>query len=320
MPTRPLPDLKSIQDAKQRIHARIGQTPVMTSRLLNQKSSAKLFFKCENLQKTGAFKFRGASNAVWSLPSDMAQFGVATHSSGNHGAALSLAAKHRGITAHVVVPENSVVSKVNAIKAYGGQVYFCEPTQAAREARLDEVLKSTGASPVHPYDDARTISGQGTAALELLEQVDQLDCIITPIGGGGLSSGTAIVAKSQHPPLKVYAAEPSGANDAARSLQQGSIIDDFSPNTICDGLRARLGVMNFAILDRFLDQIIEVDDDETLNAMRLIWHIMKMIIEPSCATVLAAVLKRPDLFENRSVGLILSGGNVDLDQLPWIKQ
>jgi threonine dehydratase len=295
-------------------HAHV--TPVLRSRSLDALAGAELFFKCENFQRVGAFKFRGACNAVWSLTDDEAARGVVTHSSGNHGAALALAARTRGIPAHVVVPEGAVKSKVAAILAYGATVHRCAPTQAAREDSAAQLQRATGAQLVHPFTDARVIAGQGTAALELLASAGPLDIVIAPVGGGGLASGTAIAVHGVAPGTQVIGAEPEGAPDAFESLRRGERIAEQTPDTVCDGLRAIIGAPNFAALQAHDVAVLLVSDSETLAAMRLVWERLKILIEPSCATVLAAVLRYPDRFAGRRIGLILSGGNVDLDALP----
>ena len=312
-----VPDFAAVERAAERIAPYIAATPVLHSSSIDALAGAELHFKCENFQRVGAFKFRGASNAVWSLDADIAHRGVVTHSSGNHGAALALAARSRGIAAHVIVPEGAVPSKVAAIKTFGATVHCCAPTQAAREAMADEVARSTGATMIHPYTNPDVIAGQGTAALELIREHGPFDSIVAPISGGGLLCGTAIVTRALLPDASVHGAEPSGADDAARSLAAGTRIDNFTPDTICDGLRALLGEINFTILQQMKVSVMTVSDVETIAAMRLIFERLKIIVEPSCATVLAAVLRNRDVFAGKRIGLILSGGNVDLDHLPW---
>ena len=311
--------IQDIRQAAERLAGRVHRTPVMTSSRLGEAlgPGTRLHFKCENFQRTGAFKIRGATNAVLSLSDDDARRGVATHSSGNHGAALAAAASARGIPCHVVVPEGAVPSKVHAIEAYGGRVIRCAPTQAAREQGLEEVLNETGATMVHPYDDERIIAGQGTTGLELIEDVSDLDVMIVPVGGGGLISGCATAAAALKPGMPVIGAEPAGADDAARSLEAGAIIDEFTPATVADGLRARIGERNFAIMRESVAEVVTVDDEATLEAMRDIWHTMKIIVEPSCAVVLAAARKISDRLAGRNIGLVLSGGNVDLDRIQF---
>jgi threonine dehydratase len=290
----------------------------MRSQSLDAMAGASLFFKCENFQRVGAFKFRGACNAVWSLPDAAAARGVVTHSSGNHGAALALAARTRGIACHVIVPEGAVRSKVEAIENYGATVHRCKATIDAREQAAEEVRQQTGATLVHPYADPAVIAGQGTAAREFIAEVGTLDALIAPMGGGGLISGSAIAAASLAPGTAVFAAEPAGAADTQASLLSGGRISDFVPDTICDGLRALVGEINFEIIRERRVEVLTVTDEETISAMRLIWQRLKIIVEPSGAIVLAAVLRHRERFAGARVGMILSGGNVDLDALPWI--
>ena len=309
------PTLADVRAAAARIAAHAVVTPVLRNDTLDALAGAALHFKCEHLQRGGAFKFRGACNAVWALSNEEAARGVVTHSSGNHGAALALAARTRGITAHIVVPEGAVAAKLANIARAGGVIHRCAPTQAAREAACAEVQQQTGATLVHPYADARVIAGQGTAALELLQQVPSLDAVITPIGGGGLLSGTAIVCRALASRIAIVGAEPAGADDAARSLARGERVTDVIPDTVCDGLRATLGAPNLAILREHAVDIVTVTDAEVLAAMRLVWSELKQTIEPSSATVLAAVLQQRERFRGQRIGLVLSGGNVDLDTL-----
>lgn len=315
--TSPTLDIRAVEAASARIAAHAAVTPVLRSRSIDALAGAEIHFKCENLQRIGAFKFRGACNAVWALDDASAARGVVTHSSGNHGAALALAARTRGIPAHVIVPEGAVRTKVEAIEAYGATVHRCAPTQAAREQAAADVAAATGARLVHPYADVDVIAGQGTAVLELVEQAGPLDAVITPIGGGGLISGTAIACAGRAPATRVLAAEPAGASDAWSALASGTRPDPFKPETICDGLRALVGELNLDILRRHGVEILRVDDEATIAAMRLIWTRMKLIVEPSAAIVLAAVLAERERFRGQRIGLILSGGNVDLDALPW---
>jgi threonine dehydratase len=306
-----------IERAAERIapHARV--TPVLHAASLDELAGAQLLFKCENFQRMGAFKFRGACNAVWSLADDVAARGVVTHSSGNHGAALALAARTRGIPAHVVVPEGAVATKVAAIARYGAAVHVCAPTLAARDAMADSIQRATGATLIHPYTDERVIAGQGTAACELIREAKTLDVLMAPIGGGGLIGGSAIAARALVPDIRIVAAEPEGAAEAHASLQRGQRITDRIPETISDGLRATLGEINFGLLRDNAVRVLLASDAETIAAMRLIWERLKIVIEPSSAVTLAAVLRHRDEFAGRRVGIILSGGNVDLDQLPW---
>jgi threonine dehydratase len=315
--SRALPSLAQIRDAAARIAPYAVVTAVLRSAALDALSGAELHFKCENLQHGGAFKFRGACNAVWALSDAQAVHGVVTHSSGNHGNALALAATTRGIAAHVVVPEGAVRAKVEAIERAGAILHRCAPTQAAREAMCADVQRSTGAELVHPYADTRVMAGQGTVALELLQQVPDLDMLITPVGGGGLASGVAIAAHALNPGIMLFGAEPSGADDAAQSLARGERVGDIVPDTLCDGLRALIGLSNLEALRQHQVQVITVSDAETIAAMQLIWSELKQVVEVSSATVLAAILKQPERFAGRHVGLVITGGNVDLQALPW---
>ena len=315
--TAELPDFAAIERAVQRIAAHVARTPTLRSRSIDALASASLVFKCENFQRAGAFKFRGACNAVWSLAEEIAARGVVTHSSGNHGAALALAARTRGIPARVVVPEGAVKSKLAAIEAYGATLHFCAATIAAREAAAAQLQAETGAELVHPYTDPRVIAGQGTAALELLREAGDLDALVAPIGGGGLIGGSAIAAKALNPNIEIYGAEPAGADDAYESLRRGQRVTDIVPNTVCDGLRGTIGEINLALLRRYGVRVLTVDDGRTTAAQRLVFERMKIVIEPSSAIALAAVLGHPEIFRDRRVGIIFSGGNVDLDKLSW---
>jgi threonine dehydratase len=310
-------DLAAIRAAHARIRPHVHRTPVLTSRSLDAAADATLFFKCENLQKVGAFKARGACNAVFSLDETEAARGVVTHSSGNHGAAVAWAAARRGIRAWVVMPENSAEVKTAAVRGLGAIVRFCAPTLEARDTTCAAVQAETGALLVHPYDDWRVIAGQGTAALELLEQVPDLDAVITPVGGGGLLSGTAIASRGIKPSIDIYGAEPAGADDAWRSLQSGHIVPQTDPRTIADGLRSSLGVKTFAVLSTLVEAIGTTSEQAIVQAMRLTWDKLKLIIEPSSAVPLAALLERKLPVAGRRVGIVISGGNVDLDRLPW---
>jgi len=313
------PDLLAIRDAHQRIAARIHRTPVLTSKSLNEIAGAEIYFKCENLQKTGSFKIRGATNAVFSLSEEEAKHGVVAPSSGNHAAALALAARARGIPAWLIMPSNSSAVKKRAVEAYGGTITECEPNMASREATASEVMKRTGAHLVHPYNDARVIAGQGTAAIELLEDVPDLNVIITPVSGGGLLSGTAIAAKSLKAKIRVIGAEPKNADDAYRSLASEKIEPAAKTETIADGLRATLCPLTFSILRERLDEISLVAEDEIISTMLLLWERMKIVVEPSGAVAAAPVLLRRIRAEAKKIGVILSGGNVDLQRLPWMK-
>lgn len=312
-----LPDFDQIRAAAARIAPHATVTPVLRSAALDALAGAELHFKCENFQRGGAFKFRGACNAVWSLAGEEARAGVVTHSSGNHGTALALAAATRGIPAHVVVPEGAVQAKLALIERAGAVLHRCAPNQSAREASAAEVQQATGAQLVHPYADDRVMAGQGTIALELLAQVPALDALITPVGGGGLASGVAIAAHGLRPGLPLFGAEPAGADDAARSLAVGERVQSVVPDTLCDGLRALIGQPNLAALREHAIDVITVSDEETIAAMRLLWRELRIVVEVSSATVLAAVLKSGERFAGRHVGLVLTGGNVDLDALPW---
>lgn len=310
--------LADIRAAHTRIRNRIHRTPVMTSATLDAKAGAQLFFKCENLQKIGAFKARGATNAVALLSDDEAKRGVVTHSSGNHAAALARAAKLRGIPAYIVMPSNSPQAKLASVRRYGAEVILCEPTLAARESTANSVVERTGAAFIHPYNDARVMAGQGTIALELLEDVPDLTDILCPVGGGGLISGISAAVKSINPEIHVFGVEPEGANDAAQSLAAGRIIPCTSPNTIADGLRGSLGELTFAEIQRHVDGIVTVSETEIVHAMRTIWEVLKIIVEPSGAVAYGALVDGQLDMPGRRVGIVLTGGNLDLDTLPWM--
>ena len=312
------PTIDQIREASKRIEAITHRTAVMTARSIDHVCQCKVFFKCENLQKVGAFKARGAANAVLSLSDREASKGVATHSSGNHAAAVAYAAECRGIKAFVVMPENASPVKKAAVKGYGAEIIYCESTQKAREEALAKVVEKTGAAFIHPYNDYRVIAGQAVAALELLEEVPDLDMLIAPVGGGGLLSGTALTAEALNPAIEVFGAEPAGADDAFRSMQAGRIIPMEKPDTIADGLRTSLGSLTFPIIQQHVKEIITVSDSKTIDAMRLVWQRMKIIIEPSSAVAVAALIDNKHLITGKKIGLIISGGNVDLDNLPWI--
>ena len=302
--------LEKVREAAVRLEGVAHHTPVMTSEAIDDLAGRQLVFKCENLQKAGAFKFRGAWNAVASLSDEEAERGVCTHSSGNHAQALALAAQMRGIAAHIVMPDNVAPIKLNAVEGYGAAITLCEPTLKAREAVLAELQRESGAVLVHPYDDARIIAGQGTAALELLAQAE-LDAIITPIGGGGLLSGTCIATRGTAPEVVLYGAEPAGADDAAQSLASGELVPQLAPDTICDGLLSSLGKLTWPILRDHLAAIITVDDDAVRQAMRLLWEQLELLVEPSGAVGLAAALSPGFQSDAQRVGIILTGGNVD---------
>ncbi len=312
-----IPTFENIQKAAERIRPFANRTPVLTSRTLDERFGTKLFFKCENFQKVGAFKFRGACNAVFSLSEQEARRGVATHSSGNHAAALALAAKFRGIPSYVVMPENSPKIKINAVEGYGAKITFCKPTLEAREIVLQEVIGKTGAAFIHPYDNFHVIAGQGTTALELLEEIPDLDIILASVSGGGLLGGTAVAAKGISPHIQIIGAEPEGADDAYRSLQTGKLIPQTNPRTIADGLRTQLSERTFHILQKHNCSVVTVSEAGIVAGMRLIWERMKIIIEPSASVTIGALLEKRIDTAGKRVGVILSGGNVDLEQLPW---
>jgi threonine dehydratase len=309
--------LDRIRAAHEQIRPHIHRTPVITSARLDEASEASLFFKCENFQKIGAFKARGATNAVFALDEMTARRGVATHSSGNHGAAVARAAKLRRIPAHIVMPSNSAKVKIRAVESYDAKVIFCEPTEEAREVACAEVIKKTGATLIHSFENENVIAGQGTATVELLEDVPDLDVIMCPVGGGGLLSGAAIAAKSMRPQIKVIAVEPANADDAAQSFRAGRRLVTEKKFTIADGLRTNIGEPNFAIVLRYVDGIVAVSEEGIVSAMRTIWETMKIVIEPSAAVPYAAILERSIDIGGKRVGIILTGGNVDLDALPW---
>lgn len=313
-------DLAAIRAAHDRIRPHIYRTPVLTNARLNAACGGKLFFKCENLQKVGAFKARGATNAVFSLADVEALRGVATHSSGNHAAAVARAAKLRGIPAHIVMPSNSAKPKIRVVEGYGGKITFCDPTQAAREEMCARILETTLATMVHPFEDERVMAGQGTAVLELMEDVRDLDLVLCPVGGGGLLCGTAVAGKAVRPQLQIIGTEPAGADDAARSFRTGVRTPLTKVDTIADGLRTTVGQPNFAIIQANVDNIVTVSEAAIVAAMRLIWEAVKIVIEPSAAVPYAAILENKVAVANRRVGIILTGGNVDLDTLPWIEQ
>ena len=310
-------DLDAIRAALERIRPYIHRTPVLTSSRLDQASGALLFFKCENFQKVGAFKARGAANAVFALDHEAARRGVATHSSGNHGAAVARAAQLRGVPAHVVMPSNSAKVKIRAVESYGAHVVFCEPAEQAREMKCAEVIEKTDATLIHSFENEHVIAGQGTAAIELLEDVSDLHVIMCPVGGGGLLSGTAIAAKSMWPKIKVLAVEPANADDAAQSFRAGRRLVTEKKFTIADGLRTNIGEPNFAIVQRYVDDIVTVTEEAIVSAMRTIWETMKIVVEPSAAVPFAAIQQRKIDIAGERVGIILTGGNVDLDALPW---
>jgi len=308
---------ETLIDVQKRIEPYIHRTPVLTSKLLNETSGAQLFFKCENFQKMGAFKMRGATNAILSLSESERQKGVVTHSSGNFAQAVSLAAKKLGIKAYIVMPENAPQVKKNGVKTYNGEIIECESTPEAREATATRIKDEKGASFLHPSNQDEVILGNGTAAMELLEDYPDLDILMTPVGGGGLIAGTALAVHYFTENCKVIGGEPMVADDAYRSLLSGKIEYNTTFNTVADGLRTHLGDRNFPIIQKYVDRIIRVEENEIIEAMRLIWERMKIIIEPSCAVPFAALLKNKEEFKNKKVGIILSGGNVDLSNLPF---
>jgi len=310
-------NLDTIRAAHQRIRPYVHRTPVLTNSWLNDACRATLFFKCENFQKVGAFKARGATNAVFALDDETAQRGVATHSSGNHGAAVARAAKLRGIPAHIVMPSNSAKVKIRSVESYGAHVVFCEPTEESREIQCAEVINKTGATLIHSFENEHVIAGQGTAAMELLEDVPNLDVIMCPVGGGGLLSGTAIAARSTRPQITVIAVEPENADDAAQSFRAGRRLVTEKKFTMADGLRTNIGEPNFAIVQQYVDGIVTVSEEAIVSAMRTIWETMKIVIEPSATVPYAAIQESKIDIGGKRVGIILTGGNVDLDALPW---
>jgi len=309
--------LHSIQEAHARIRDKIHRTPMMTSEVLNALTGSRLHFKCENLQKVGAFKARGATNAVFLLSQAEAARGVITHSSGNHAAALARAAGLRGIPAYIVMPSNAPQAKQAAVRRYGGEIILCEPTLAARESTALQVKERTGAAFIHPYDDLRVMAGQGTTAIEMLEDVPDMDVILCPVGGGGQLSGIAVAAKSLKPDIRVVGVEPAGADDAARSLKAGRILPMLDPKTIADGLKTSLGEKPFAEIIRWVDDIVTVQEESIVRGMRQIWEVMKLLVEPSGAVGYSAVLEGRGNLSGQRIGIILSGGNLDLERLPW---
>lgn len=316
--TMTIPTYDDVLIAHERIKPYIHETPVLTSRFLNELTGAELFFKCENLQKAGAFKVRGASNAVFGLTEAQAAVGVATHSSGNHALSLSYAAGQRGIPVTVVMPRTAPQAKKDAVRGYGGTIVECEPSTSSREAVFADVVAESGADFVHPYNDPRVIAGQATCAKELLSQVDNLDAVIAPIGGGGMISGTCLTLSALAPQVKIYAAEPLNADDAARSFKAGYIIADDAPETVADGLKVPLKDLTWHFVSNHVTDILTATEDEIVDAMKLIWKRMKIVVEPSSAVPLATILKNPELFRGKRVGVIITGGNVDLDKLPWL--
>lgn len=314
-----LPSFDDVKAAHERIKPHIHRTPVLTSTYFNDLTGAELFFKCENFQKAGAFKVRGASNAVFGLSDEDAVRGVATHSSGNHGLSLSYAAGRRGIPVSVVVPRTAPEAKKEAMRGYGATVVECEPSTSSREAVFAEVVAKSGADFVHPYNDPRVIAGQGTCSLEFMEQTEGLDAMIAPIGGGGMISGTCLTLSNIAPHVEIYAAEPEQADDAYRSFKAGHIIADDAPVTVADGLKVPLKERTWHFVSNHVTDILLASEQEIIDAMYLTWQRMKIVIEPSCAVPLATILKNPEVFRGKRVGVIITGGNVDLNSLPWMQ-
>ncbi|WP_421763665.1 threonine ammonia-lyase [Ekhidna sp.] len=312
-----IPSFSDIKRAHQRISKYIYNTPVMTSANLDVFSGCQMFFKCENFQKVGAFKMRGAANAIFSYRPEDRTNGFACHSSGNHGQAVAMAAKLAGAKAYIVMPKNASTVKINAVKGYDAEVIFCEPNDASRTKTCEEVVAKTGATLIHPFNDYNIIAGQATAAKELIEELDDLDAIITPVGGGGLAAGTSLVAHFLDPNMEVYLGEPELVDDAYQSLKAGKIIPNKTSETIADGLKTTIGQKNFDILKEHVKEVFTVSEEEIIQAMKLIWERMKIVIEPSCAVPFAAILKNPKVFSDKRVGIILTGGNVDLTKLPF---
>jgi threonine dehydratase len=312
-----IPNFDDVLEAEQRIKPHIHQTPVLTSSFMNELTGAQLFFKCENFQKAGAFKVRGACNAVFGLTGDKISKGVATHSSGNHALSLSYAAGRRDIPVTVVMPRTAPDAKKAAVKGYGGVIVECEPSTSSREEVFAQVVAQSGADFVHPYNDPRVISGQATCSRELIENIDGLDAIVAPIGGGGMISGTCLTVSNIAPDLKIYAAEPKNADDAYRSFKAGHIIADDAPNTVADGLKVPLKDLTWHFVSNYVEDILLASEQEIIDAMMLTWQRMKIVMEPSSAVPLATIIKNKELFTGKRVGVIITGGNVDLNKLPW---
>lgn len=315
-----IPKIDDIKSAYSRISGIVKKTPILISDEINRIFGCEIYFKCENFQKVGAFKFRGATNAVLSLSESEASKGVATHSSGNHAQALALAAKNLNIPATIIMPNNAPQIKIEGVKSYGAEIIFCEPNLRAREENLEKVIAEKGSTFIHPYNNFHVICGQGTATLEIFEEISDLEILMAPVGGGGLLSGTAIAGKSINQKIEVIAAEPKGADDANRSFYKGELVASESPNSICDGLLTSLGTLNFQIIKQYVDDIITADDSAIRKAMKLILEKMKIIIEPSSAVPLAVIMSNPKRFQDRKIGIILSGGNVDLKRIPELIQ
>ena len=314
-----IPTYDDVLEAHERIKPYIHRTPVLTSTFMDELTGAKLFFKCENFQKAGAFKARGASNAVFALSQEKAKFGVATHSSGNHGLSLAYAAGRRGIPVAVVMPRTAPEAKKAAVRGYGGRIVECEPSTSSREAVFADVVAITGADFVHPYNDPRVIAGQGTCARELMEELGELDAVIAPIGGGGMVSGTCLTLSAIAPATEIYAAEPAQADDAWRSFKAGYIIADDAPHTVADGLKVPLKELTWHFVSRNVTDILTASEEDIIAATRLTWERMKIVMEPSSAVPLATILRNRGLFAGKRVGVIITGGNVDLNKLPWLK-
>jgi threonine dehydratase len=312
-----IPTYEDVKEAHKRIKPYIHRTPVLTSSYFNELTGAELFFKCENFQKAGAFKVRGASNAVFGLSDEKAKIGVATHSSGNHALSLSYAAGRRGIPCTVVMPRTAPQAKKDAVMGYGGKIVECEPSTSSREAVFAEVVAESGAEFVHPYNDPRVIAGQGTCSRELMHQVEELDAVIAPIGGGGMVSGTCCTLSKIAPWVEIYAAEPEQADDAYRSFKAGHIIADDAPDTIADGLKVPLKDLTWHFVSNYVTDILTASEQEIIDAMKLTWQRMKIVMEPSCAVPLATILKNKEIFAGKRVGVIITGGNVDMNKLPW---
>ena len=311
------PVLQDVQNTSKQIAPFVHRTPVLTSQSVNSIIDGEVFFKCENFQKTGSFKMRGASNAVLSLSEEESKRGVVTVSSGNHGAALACAAKLNGMKSHVVTPKNTQQVKIDAMKGYGANLIYCEPSVESRESTFINIQEKTGAIPIHPYNDYRVITGAGTVALEIIDEVKDLDFILVPIGGGGLISGTGVVVSSLRPNTKLLGVEPESADDALRSIKSGKIVPSDYPPTIADGLRSSLGEKTFPMIKKFVSAIHTVSEKEIISSMRFVWERMKIIVEPSSAVTMAAVLNNPASFRGKKTGVIFSGGNIDLSYLPW---
>ena len=311
------PVLRDVQNTSKQIAPFVHRTPVLTSQSVNSIIDGEVFFKCENFQKTGSFKMRGASNAVLSLSEEESKRGVVTVSSGNHGAALACAAKLNGMKSHVVTPKNTQQVKIDAMKGYGANLIYCEPSVESRESTFINIQEKTGAIPIHPYNDYRVITGAGTVALEIIDEVKDLDFILVPIGGGGLISGTGVVVSSLRPNTKLLGVEPESADDALRSIKSGEIVPSDYPPTIADGLRSSLGEKTFPMIQKFVDDIHTVSEKEIISSMRFVWERMKIIVEPSSAVTMAAVLNNPASFRGKKTGVIFSGGNINLSHLPW---